>query len=80
MEAGVMDVLLLERGKEALHRSVVETIAAPAHRLPDGVPLQHAAVGLSGILHTPIAVVGQAPRRPPMLQGHDQGVDAQLGP
>lgn len=80
MEAGVMDVLLLERGKEALHRSVVETIAAPAHRLPDGVPLQHATVGLSGILHTPIAVVGQAPRRPPMLQGHDQGVDAQLGP
>src|SRR4051812_44200868 len=37
-EMDVVDVLLLERGEEALHRRVVETVAAPAHRLLDAVP------------------------------------------
>src|SRR3712207_8246486 len=39
-EAGAMDVLLLQRGEEALHRRVVETVPAAAHRLLDPVPLQ----------------------------------------
>src|SRR4051812_12112447 len=38
-EMDVMDVLLLERGEEALHRRVVETVALAAHRLLDAVPL-----------------------------------------
>src|SRR4051795_437726 len=46
----VVDVLLLERGEEALHRRVVETVAAPAHRLLDAVPPQDLAVGLGGVL------------------------------
>ena len=59
--AGAMAVLLLERGKEALHRRVVEAVAAPAHRLPDAVPLQHATVGLSGVLGTPYRYGGSGP-------------------
>src|SRR3954451_17850748 len=43
-EADAVDVLLLERGEEALHRRVVQAVAAPAHRLLDPVPLQHLAV------------------------------------
>src|SRR3954451_19321144 len=46
----VVDVLLLERGEEALHRRVVETVALAAHRLLDAVPLQDLAVGLGGVL------------------------------
>src|SRR3954469_9753948 len=30
-EAGVVNLLLLQRGEEGLHRRVVETVAAPAH-------------------------------------------------
>src|SRR5437763_16761990 len=37
-EAGLVDVLLLERGEEALHRRVIQAVAAPAHRLLDAVP------------------------------------------
>src|SRR5215213_1641319 len=40
-EPGLVDMLLLQRGEEALHRRVVEAVAAPAHGLPDPVPLQH---------------------------------------
>src|SRR3954466_5940141 len=38
-EPGRMNVLLLERGEEALHRRVVETVALTAHGLLDAVPL-----------------------------------------
>src|SRR5215212_6348624 len=31
-EPGLMDALRLERGEEALHGRIIETIAAPAHR------------------------------------------------
>src|SRR3954467_14565815 len=48
-EPDVVDVLLLERGEEGLHRRVVEAVAAPAHRLPDAVPPQHLAVRLGGV-------------------------------
>src|SRR5215211_6517234 len=40
-ELGLMDALRLERGKEALHGCIIETIAPPAHRLLDAMPLQH---------------------------------------
>jgi hypothetical protein len=73
-------VLLLQRGEEALHRRVVETVAAPAHGLLDAVPLQHPTVGLGGVLPPSVAMVHQPGLRSPALQGHDQGVDAQPGP
>src|SRR3954454_10165808 len=34
-EPGLMDALRLERGEEALHGRIIETIAAPAHRWLD---------------------------------------------
>src|SRR3954463_6098079 len=37
-EMDVVDVILLERGEEALHRRVIQAVAAPAHRLLDAVP------------------------------------------
>src|SRR5438046_1365482 len=37
-EPGVVDVLLLERGEEGLHRRVIQAVAAPAHGLLDPVP------------------------------------------
>src|SRR3954452_18136216 len=76
----VVDVLLLQRGEEALHRRVVETVALAAHRLPDAVPLQDLAVGLGSVLDPSVTVVDQAGFRPAALQGHDQRVHAQPGP
>src|SRR4051812_28515172 len=76
----VVDVLLLERGEEALHRRVVETVALAAHRLLDAVPLQDLAVGLGGVLDPCVTVMDQAGFRPAALQGHDQRVHAQPGP
>jgi hypothetical protein len=72
-------MLLLQRGEEALHRRVVETVAAPAHGLPDPVPLEHLAVGVGGVLHAAVAVQDEARFRPTALQGQDQRVDAELG-
>src|SRR3954449_6495871 len=46
----VVDVLLLQRGEEALHRRVVQAVPAPAHGLLDPVPSQDLAVGLGGVL------------------------------
>src|SRR5215217_7727729 len=46
----LMDVLDFERGEEALHRRVVQTVPAPAHGLNDAVSLQHGVVGLRGVL------------------------------
>src|SRR4051794_19300205 len=73
----VVDVLLLERGEEALHRRVVETGAAPAHRLLDAVPLQDLAVGLGSVLgglnwssqhpSAPTAAPHQGPRLLPSI-------------
>src|SRR4051794_14198006 len=79
-EADVVDVLLLERGEEGLHRRVVQAVPAPAHRLLDAVPLQRLAVGLSGVLHAAIRVVNEPRLRPAALQGPHQGVGAELGP
>src|SRR3954447_21607915 len=76
----VVDVLLLERGEEGLHRRVVEAVAAPAHRLLDPVPSQDLAVGLGGVLDPSATVMDQAGFRPAPLQGHDQRVHAQPGP
>jgi hypothetical protein len=42
--AGEVDVLGLERGEEALHRSVVQRVAAPAHGLHDAIPLEDGPV------------------------------------
>ena len=58
-EAAVINMLDLERGKDALHRRVVQAIAASAHGLNDAVPRQHRPIGLGGILHPPVAMVGQ---------------------
>src|SRR5215203_1963055 len=79
-EADLVDVLGLERGEEALHGRVVQAVAAPAHGLRDAVPLQHRAIRLGGVLHAAVAVVDQPAWRVMPLEGHDQGVDAQLGP
>src|SRR3954471_5616029 len=49
-EMDVVDVLLLERGEEGLHRRVVEAVALAAHRLLDAAPLQDLAVGLGSVL------------------------------
>src|SRR3954470_23515410 len=45
-----MDPLRLERGKEALHGRVIETIAPPAHRWLDAMPLQHRPIRPSRVL------------------------------
>src|SRR3954454_15009215 len=58
-EAELVDVLRLERGEEALHRRVVQAVAAAAHGLRDAVPLQHRAIRLGGVLHAAVAVVDQ---------------------
>ena len=58
----------------------VEAVPAPAHGLRDAVPLQHRPAGLGGVLHAVVAAVDQPARRAMPLDGHDQGVDAQLGP
>src|SRR3954452_21009647 len=49
-EPGLMDALRLERGKEALHGRIIETIAAPAHGLLDPMPLQHRPIRTRGVL------------------------------
>ena len=54
LEPTAVDELRLQRGEEALHRRVVVTVAAPAHRLLDAVPSQNLAVGLGSILHAAI--------------------------
>src|SRR3954464_3968572 len=69
-EMDVVDVLLLQRGEEALHRRVVETVALAAHRLLDAVPLQDLAVGLGSVLDPSVTVMDQAGFRPAALQGH----------
>src|SRR3954469_7676326 len=45
-----MDPLCFERGQEALHGRIIETVAPPAHRLLDAMPLQHRPIRPSGIL------------------------------
>src|SRR4051794_34580601 len=62
-EAGVVDVLLLERGEEALHGRIVETVALAAHGPADAVPLQDLAVGLGGVL-APLCRYGASARAP----------------
>jgi len=59
MEATMMNVLDLERGKHALHRRVVQAIAAAAHRLNEAVPLQNGPIRLRSVLSPTIAVVDQ---------------------
>src|SRR4051794_6207035 len=49
-EADVVDVLLLQRGEEAVHGRVVEAVPLAAHRLLDAVSSQDLAVGLRGVL------------------------------
>src|SRR5689334_6970657 len=55
----MVDVLLLERGEEGLHRRVIQAVPFAAHRLLDAVPFQHLAVGLGGVLDPAVAVVDQ---------------------
>jgi hypothetical protein len=55
----VMNVFDLERSKDALHRRIVQAVAAPAHRLDDAVPLQHGPIGLSGVLHAAVRMMDQ---------------------
>jgi len=43
-------MFLLQRRKEALHRRIVQAIAAPAHGLGDAMPRQYCAVGCGRIL------------------------------
>jgi hypothetical protein len=43
-EAGLVDVLLLQRGKEAFHRCIIPAVAAPAHGRDEAVPFQHRAI------------------------------------
>src|SRR3954462_4384262 len=49
-EPSLMDPLCFERGKEALHGRIIETVAPPAHRWLDAMPLQHRPIRPSGIL------------------------------
>src|SRR4051794_11560440 len=44
-----MDPLCFERGQEALHGRIIETVAPPAHRLLDAMPLQHRPIRPSGV-------------------------------
>src|SRR3954462_6560247 len=76
-EPGLMDALRLERGKEALHGRVIQTVAPPAHRLLDPVSLQHRPIRPSGVLHAAVAMMNEPPWRSAALEGHDQGVDAE---
>src|SRR3954452_8449101 len=59
VEAAVMDVLDLERGKDTLHRRVVQAVPASAHGLNDAVPLQHGSIRLSSVLHAAVRMMDQ---------------------
>src|SRR3954465_15777518 len=72
-------MLLLQRRKEALHRRIVQAIAAPTHGLGDAMPRPHGTVGCGRILDTTIAVMDQPIAGPTALQGHDQSIDAEFG-
>src|SRR4051812_27711912 len=74
-----MNALRLERGEEALHGRIIETVAAPAHRLLDAMPLQHRPIRPSGVLHAAVAMMNEPPWGSAALEGHDQGVDTQAG-
>jgi hypothetical protein len=71
----VVDVLLLERGEEGLHRRVVETVAASAHRLLDAVPSQDLPVGLGGVLVPALHLLDD----PVRLGGPDEGPRVGVG-
>src|SRR3954449_2014432 len=72
-----MDALRLERGEEALHGRIIETIAPPAHRLLDAMSLQHRPIRPSGVLHAAVAMMNEPPWGSATLESHDQGVDTQ---
>src|SRR3954470_1718906 len=76
-EPGLMDPLCFERGKEALHGRIIETIAPPAHRWLDAMLLQHRRIRPRGVLHTAVAMMNEPAWRSAALEGHDQGVDAE---
>src|SRR3954453_4654380 len=54
---------LLDRGigcrSSTLHGRVIEAVAAAAHGLRDGMPLQHRVVGLGRVLHAAVVVVAE---------------------
>jgi hypothetical protein len=76
-EPSLMDPLCFERGQEALHGRIIETVAPPAHRLLDAMPLQHRPIRPSGVWHAAVAMMKEPAWRAAALEGHDQGVDTQ---
>src|SRR5438270_12438649 len=59
-EVGVMDQLLLQRGKKALHGGIIPAVAAAAHAARNAVPRQKALVMVAGVLAAPL---GMRPQR-----------------
>src|SRR5687767_2454073 len=69
----VVNALALERAEEALHASVVPTVALAAHRAADPMGLQQALIVAGSVLHTPIGVVHQAAAGLAPPDRHSQG-------
>src|SRR5208337_2898681 len=72
------DQLGLQGGKERLGARVIPAVAPATHALSYPVLPQMATKRPGAVLHPPIGVQLQIPRRSAMQQGHQQGVHRQL--
>jgi len=78
--AGAVDLFALEGSDKALGLGVVVGIADPAHAGGDAVPVEHAGVLGTGVLHAAVGMVDQAaPGRAARRHRHGQRRHRQAG-
>ena len=78
-EPGSMHELSFERAEEALHGSIVETIALSAHGGLDAMEPEQLAIVVASVLHTAIRVVDQSRWWPPWRATNKMGMKRQSG-